>query len=231
MKQYYIRKLLNTEDIKEIQNIIKYVDENNFWMDGETSLIGNTIDTKKIKNNLELSDLNSSQIINSKIMQSLDMDQEFLDYTVASKTFLNIISKTQEGGYYKPHNDNWSNGDYSTTVFLNDTSEYNGGELCLYFGGEDEIKIKLNAGWAITYRTGILHRVNKVKSGSRYISVFWTKSLIKDHFIRYIYSELSNIKNNIKNYNPIEIRDCLSSTKDPIFSIDNLKNEILRRYS
>lgn len=230
--QYYIRKILNETDINEIKEIIKFANENNFWIDGVESAISNSkLFLNKTKNNLELSDHNCIQNINDKIMISLDGDETFLGYTAGFETFLNLISKTEEGGYYKPHQDNWSNGDYSTTVFLNDPKEYQGGELCLYQGGEEEIKIKLDAGWGITYPTGTLHRVNKVKSGCRYVSVFWTKSLIKDSFIRNIYYELTNIKNSISNYNSIEITNCINSTKDPFFCIDRLKNEILRRYS
>lgn len=227
MKQYYIRKILKKNQINEISHIIQDADQNNSWVDGLISGGG----TKQVKNNLELSDLNYLQIINDYIMHSLDNDKEFLNFTVPITTYLNIVSKTQSGGYYNPHKDIWSSGDYSTTVFLNNPEDYGGGELCLYLGGDDEIKIKLDAGWGITYPTGILHRVNKVSFGNRYVSVFWTKSHIKDSFIRHIYSEISNVGNYLEQQNiPIHISDCIASTKDPVFLIDNLKNEILRKY-
>jgi len=229
MKHYYVRKILEKNQINEISNIIQDANQNNSWVDG---LVTNSGVTKQVKNNLELHDKNSVQIINNHIMQSLDNDKQFLNFTIPLTTYLNIISKTQENGYYKPHKDDWSNGDFSTTVFLNSPQEYEGGELCLYLGGEEEIKIKLDAGWGITYSTGILHRVNTVSFGTRYVSVFWTKTLIKDAFIRNIYSELANIENILSNYNcPIHLSDCHSSTKDPKFCIEDLKQEILRRYS
>ena len=227
MKHYYIRKILEKDQINQISRIIEDANRNNSWVDGLITSGG----TKQVKNNLELHDTNSAQVINDYIMHSLDNDKEFLNFTIPTTTYLNIVSKTQSGGYYQPHKDDWHNGDYSTTVFLNSPEEYGGGELCLYLGGEEEIKIKLDAGWGITYSTGILHRVNKVSFGNRYASVFWTKSAIKDSFMRHIYSEISNVGNYLEQQNtPIHISDCIGATKDPLFSIENLKNEILRKY-
>lgn len=229
MKQYYIRKLLEKDKINEISSIIKNANTNNYWIDG---LITNPRATHRIKKNLELSNLNSSKIINDYIMQSLDNDSEFLYFTSASQTNLNLISKMESGGHYTPHIDDFSCGDFSTTVFLNNTEDYGGGELCLYLGGEEEIKIKLDAGWAVTYHTGILHRVNKVSFGNRYVSVFWTKSLIKDLFMRNIYYELKIIQNCLaKQSNPIYSLDCIGATKDPLFVVGNMINDILRKYS
>lgn len=228
MKNYYIRKILNNDQLKEVKNVIDFSNKNNCWVDGLESNIGAT---KKTKNNLELSDINGLKTINNIIMNQLDSDKSFYDFTVPETTAVNIVSRTDSGGFYAPHVDNWSNGDYSTTVFLNSPTEYVGGELCLYFGGEDEIKIKLDSGWAITYPTGILHRVNKVSSGSRYASVFWTKSRIKDSFIRQIYSEIGNIEDNIINNNDVYINTCYNSLRDISFCIRNLKDQILRVYS
>jgi PKHD-type hydroxylase len=227
MINYYIRKVISDDNLLTISNLLREADNSNNWIDG----LGSGGGSKSIKNNLEISDLNICKSINDIIMFSLDSDKEFNDFTMPDTSALNIISKTNEGGYYNPHTDHWSNGDYSTTIFLNSPDEYDGGELCLYLGGDDEIKIKLDSGWAITYRTGILHRVNKVKSGSRYASVFWTKSLIKDPFIRHIYYEICNIGNNLQKNNSLYYKNCQSSRKDINLCIENLKCEIARNYT
>jgi PKHD-type hydroxylase len=228
MKNYYIRKILDSESLKKINQIIEESNKSNYWVDGLSSGGGH----KRVKNNLELYNVEFSQTINNMIMNCLDVDDNFISYTVPKSTNLNIVSKTFSGGYYNPHVDNWINGDYSTTLFLNDSSEYDGGELCLYFGGEDEVKIKLNAGWGITYSTGTLHRVNKVISGNRYVSVFWTKSLITDPFIRHLYGELSNIQQSISEKDDIfHLSNCISVEKDPHFRLNVLKMDLLRRYA
>ena len=115
MKHYYIRKILEKDQINQISRIIEDANRNNSWVYGLITSGG----TKQVKNNLELHDTNSAQVINDYIMHSLDNDKEFLNFTIPTTTYLNIVSKTQSGGYYQPHKDDWHNGDYSTTVFLN----------------------------------------------------------------------------------------------------------------
>lgn len=225
-KQFYIRKLLNTEQLMAIENFIKTANQNEFWESGLNSTIGMGNDMKK---NYQLSDQNLVIQINSIIMNCLDNDSEFIDYTAAKSTVTNIVSKTISGGYYKPHLDFWTCGDYSTTVFLNNPDEYSGGELCLFLN-EEEKKIKLDKGFAITYPTGILHRVNRVVSGCRYVSVFWTKTLIRDEFIREVNYELSKALKCVERKS-IHHTTCDSLNNDAYFILDNLKNQILRKYS
>jgi PKHD-type hydroxylase len=228
MKNFYTREILDEESVRLIRNVLDQSNTNNFWSNGLNSGGG----FSRIKNNVELSNIHFVNKINQLIMNSLDKDSSFINFTAAKSTSLNIISKTTSGGYYNPHYDNWSNGDYSTTVFLNEPEEYIGGELCLYVGGEEEIKIKLKSGWGITYQTGILHRVNRVVSGTRYASVFWTESLIKDPLIRYIYGEICEIQKNMVKYeSSVHLSDCLTASKDPHFSLENLRMQILRNYS
>jgi predicted 2-oxoglutarate/Fe(II)-dependent dioxygenase YbiX len=189
-----------------------------------------------LQKNLEINDSNIVNSVNNGISELLHNNFEFESFAIPSGEYKSVISKMEETGYYGPHIDSWTNGDFSTTVFLNNSDEYEGGELCLYLGGDNEIKIKLDAGWAVTYCTGTLHRVNQVKSGTRYVSVIWSKSILKSNFMRQIYHDLSNIENNLSNNynlnsNSFYVSDCYSSTKDPIFCIKNLKEQILRNNS
>lgn len=227
MTNYYVRKVLEREQVDLIQNLLKHAEEHNLWRDGLNSGGG----TSSTKSNKELSDLKMLKTINDCIMQSLDLDNHFLMFTSAKTTNVNIISKTESGGYYNPHFDNWSNGDYSTTVFLNDPNTYEGGELCLFLGTDEEKQFKPDAGWAVTYPTGIIHRVNRVLSGTRYVSVFWTKSNIRNVMMRNMNYQLELIIQSLeKNSNSIHYTDCEATLKDPIFIARNLQNEILRHY-
>lgn len=225
-KQYYIRKLLNSEQLNLIDNLITSANEHNSWESGLNSTRGMETDMKK---NYQLSDHNITQQINSIIMNSLDNDLEFINYTCAKSSRPNIISKTISGGYYKPHLDFWTCGDYSTTVFLSNPEEYSGGELCLFLNDEEK-KIKLDKGYAITYPTGVLHRVNRVIRGIRYVSVFWTKTSIQDDFIREVHYELCKALKSIDTKS-IHHMTCDSLNSDTFFILDNLKNQILRKYS
>jgi PKHD-type hydroxylase len=227
MNNYYVRKVLDEEQIKLSQELLEYANKNDLWHDGLSTGGG----SKSIKSNKELSDFEMTQTINNSIMSALDSDSHFLSFTAASTTHVNIISKTETGNYYNPHLDMWENGDFSTTVFLNSPDEYEGGELCLYFGNDSEKLVKLEPGWAITYPTGLLHRVNVVTSGVRYASVFWTKSKIKDYKIRNIFYQICLIEEIIEKENiPMHYTDCKVALKDPLFIINNLKNELCRYY-
>jgi PKHD-type hydroxylase len=231
MKFYQTEKILSGEELLEIRKTIDFWNEFNLWSDGMKSAL--SLHDQKIKKNLEMNDVNILNDFNNKIYNKLYNNSEFFNIVVPSGQYTSIISKMEKSGYYDPHIDNWGNGDYSTTVFLNDSDEYDGGELCFYFGGDEEVKIKMNAGWSVTYPTGILHRVNKVSSGTRYVSVIWSKSLLKDSFMRNIYYELSNIEDLIKNNynNDVYVSDCISARRNPIFCIENLRNQILRNKS
>jgi PKHD-type hydroxylase len=227
---YYTRKILSNNEINRINYLIRLSNENNYWEDGQSSVVGYD---KTIKNNLELCNTEFRSEINSIIMHRIDNDQKFINFTAAKTTGLNIISKFCVGSYFNTHVDGWSNGDYSTTVFLSDPKSYEGGELCLVsdYNG-DEIKIKLPAGYGVTYPTGMLHRVNRVSSGIRYVSVFWTDSMIKDDFIRYVYSEISNLGEILTNSNLLSNLNFNKNEKEkPSFILNNLINQILRKYA
>jgi PKHD-type hydroxylase len=68
--------------------------------------------------------------------------------------------------------------DVSTTVFLSDPDEYQGGELVV----EDTYgthEVKLAAGDAIVYPSTSLHRVEPVTAGCRWASFMFIQSLVK----------------------------------------------------
>jgi PKHD-type hydroxylase len=228
MNTFLIRKLLNQEQLKDIKKLIDSANENNFWQNGYESNNGASIELKK---NYEISNFEILNSINSLIMSSLDNDLEFFNFTIPSKSYLNIISKTEVGGYYKTHTDSYMVGDYSTTIFLNDPNEYDGGELCLYVGNQEQ-KIKLNAGYAITYLTNTVHRVNMISKGTRYVSVLWTESLVRDTFIRSVCGQLRNITNVLTEddkYSKFP-ENCEEALRNPKFIAENLYNSIMRRY-
>src|SRR5690606_4550489 len=97
-------------------------------------------------------------------------------------------SDLQGGGQYDAHVDNAIflvpgtnqriRTDVSTTVFLSEPEEYDGGELIIQdtYG---EQRVKLPAGHAILYPGTSLHRVTPVTRGTRYASFFWTQSLVR----------------------------------------------------
>ncbi|QIB32613.1 Fe2+-dependent dioxygenase [Ancylobacter pratisalsi] len=69
--------------------------------------------------------------------------------------------------------------DVSTTIFLTDPAEYDGGELVIEdaYGAQE---VKLPAGHAVVYPATSLHSVNEITRGSRWGSFFWSQSMIRD---------------------------------------------------
>jgi PKHD-type hydroxylase len=78
---------------------------------------------------------------------------------------------------------NFIRTDYSMTLFLSDPSTYDGGELELRLHGEAK-RIKLRAGSAVCYSTGIPHCVHTVTKGTRIAAIYWFQSLIRDVQVR-----------------------------------------------
>lgn len=69
--------------------------------------------------------------------------------------------------------------DLSCTVFLNDPSEYDGGELTIQLGAQ-ELAYKLAPGSAILYPSTTIHRVTPVTRGVRIAAITWLQSWVAD---------------------------------------------------
>jgi PKHD-type hydroxylase len=69
--------------------------------------------------------------------------------------------------------------DVSSTLFLSDPSDYDGGELTIddTYGTHS---VKLPAGDIVVYPATSLHYVTPITRGSRWCSFFWTQSMIRD---------------------------------------------------
>jgi PKHD-type hydroxylase len=69
--------------------------------------------------------------------------------------------------------------DVSSTLFLTDPEDYDGGELLI----EDSYgthSVKLPAGDIVVYPASSLHSVTQITRGSRWSSFFWTQSMVRD---------------------------------------------------
>jgi PKHD-type hydroxylase len=79
--------------------------------------------------------------------------------------------------------------DLSATLFLDDPTSYDGGELMI----EDlygEQSVKLPAGHLVLYPASSLHRVTPVTRGVRTASFFWVQSMVRDDGARRILFDL-----------------------------------------
>lgn len=90
-----------------------------------------------------------------------------------------------------PNSPVWLRTDVSSTLFLSDPQDYEGGELIVEdtYGAHE---VKLPAGDLILYASTSLHRVAPVTRGERVCSFFWTQSLIRDNGQRTMLYEMDN---------------------------------------
>ena len=213
---------------KTAKKILKYIKEEGEWQDGLKSTHGMSNETK---NNLELKNCQEyAEYIRGKLKQTKEYDF----FTVRQSTSTPIISKTGVGQYYHLHIDSPTVGDISTTTFLSDPSDYEGGELCIFIGGEVK-KFKLDPGYAVLYNRGVPHQVQTVTSGERIVAVNWCKSQIPNYEKRIEVRKLFYIRDQLKKrYPDINKKNNLSIEEglgDPWFLLTEYIQEMSNRYS
>lgn len=112
--------------------------------------------------------------------------------------------------------------DVSSTLFLSDPDEYEGGELVIQdlYGSHT---VKLPAGHLVVYPASSLHTVTPVTKGTRWASFFWAQSMVKDDGQRRTLYELDLAI--------IEIRKQLGDDKDAVLALVNHYHNLLRRWA
>jgi len=83
--------------------------------------------------------------------------------------------------------------DVSITVFLNEPSAYDGGELVVNTPFGEQL-VKLPPGDAVMYPSSSLHRVAEVTRGERLVAVTWLQSLVRDPSRRELLHELNTVR-------------------------------------
>lgn len=110
------------------------------------------------------------------------------------------FSRYGVGMSYGTHADNAMMGscraDVSFTLFLNQPTDYDGGELVIE-GADDEQAYKLPTGSAIVYPSSALHRVNQVTQGQRLVVVGWVQSLVRDPAQRELLFDIDTVRRSL----------------------------------
>jgi len=116
-----------------------------------------------------------------------------------------MFSRYGPGQQYGMHADNaamYDEGgwplrtDVSFTLFLSDAATYEGGALLLRDLAEDR-EFRPEAGSAVLYRTGQLHRVTPVTRGVRLACVGWVQSLLRRAEEREILFDLERVRKSL----------------------------------
>jgi len=174
-----IKHLLDESQTKKARDFVEQAD----FVEGRETNCGS-----KIKNNEQIRQNDPVQSdIGGMIVHALLNNDDVLNTAFPRGIPGPTFSRYQPGMYYGLHMDEAIMNtkpkplrtDMSVTVFLSSADEYDGGELELWTGTEPQ-HVKLEAGDAVVYPTGVIHQVCPVTRGTRYAAVTWIQSQIPE---------------------------------------------------
>jgi PKHD-type hydroxylase len=167
------------------------------WIDGKATV---GAQGAQVKYNRQLSvDSQLAREMGEIILHSLYNNAVFMSAALPLRTVPPLFNSYRGGEHYGLHVDgairllpssNLSlRTDVSSTLFLSEPEDYQGGELIVQdtYGSHE---VKLPAGDLILYPSSSLHQVAPVTEGERVCSFFWTQSMVRDDFKRNMLYEL-----------------------------------------
>ncbi len=198
-----ITDVLNTQKLATVRQML----QDARFVDGKLSA---GMAAKRVKNNTELAtesvDLNK---LNNLVMISLVQHPRYQSAVLPTRVASPFYARYTTGMAYGDHVDDPVMGppqsryrsDVSTTIFLNNPEEYEGGELVIRtaFG---EKQIKLSAGSAVLYPSSSLHHVAEITQGERLVAVTWTQSMVREPEQRELLDGLNQARETLLKQHP-----------------------------
>lgn len=199
------------------------------WIDGRATV---GAQGAQVKQNMQLEEYGPlAYELGQIILNALAANPLFFAAALPLRTCPPMFNKYSGGGTYGNHVDNamrrvkssgqWLRTDVSSTLFLTDPDEYEGGELVV----EDSYgthEVKLPAGDLIVYPSTSIHRVERVTRGARISSFFWTQSMIRDDAQRCL---LLDLDRNIQS-----LRTRLGDSDETV-NLTGIYHNLLRQWS
>jgi PKHD-type hydroxylase len=178
-----IPALLSPEEVAHCRTVLTQT----LWVDGRVTA---GVQSAAAKNNLQVpEDAPQAQALGDIILRALGGNDVFNAAALPLRVFPPLFNRYDKGMGFAAHVDNAIRyiasarqrvrTDLSSTLFLSDPADYDGGELVI----EDsygEQRVKCEAGDLVLYPADSLHRVEPVTRGSRWAAFFWTQSMVRD---------------------------------------------------
>lgn len=171
---------------QEVAHCRKVLEETQ-WVDGKVTA---GPQSARAKYNLQIpEDAPAARQIGEIILSALGRSSAFITAALPLRVYPPLFNRYDVGMNFDAHVDNSIRfvrsanvrlrTDVSSTLFLSNPDEYDGGELVIEdtYGSQS---VKLPAGHMIVYPATSLHRVNPITRGSRWASFFWSQSMVKD---------------------------------------------------
>lgn len=189
---FTIPDVLTAEELDQIRSILKGAE----FVDGKLTAGWHA---QLVKHNQQLKSGKSQKQLTQKVKDTL-LGNALFQTAVRPRIIHSLLfSRYDVGMSYGTHIDNALMGstfwrsDVSFSLFLNPTSDYEGGELVIE-GADDEKAYKLESGSALIYPSSTLHRVDPVTKGTRLVAVGWVQSLVRDESEREILFDLETAR-------------------------------------
>ena len=152
------------------------------------------------KQNEQLHEQQAYQTSSQLLHQAYARSQEFHEFAFPVRIAPPMMTRYKPGMKYGAHADSafihlpqgTIRSDLSSTVFLNDPADYEGGELKVRLG-DSELSFKLKPGEAIVYPSDSLHQVVPVTQGERLVAITFIQSRVQDPFRRNLLFDLNEV--------------------------------------
>jgi PKHD-type hydroxylase len=222
----HVRNVLAADEVAQCRAVL----ESSSWVDGKVTA-GEV--AAKAKRNLQVPENSpEARALGDIILRALGRNPLFNSAALPLRVLPPMFNRYDVGMSFDAHVDGAvraipgagmrMRADVSTTLFLTDPDEYDGGELVI----EDSYgshAVKLPAGDMIVYPTTSLHRVEPITRGSRWSSFFWTQSMVRDDGKRGLLYDLDMAI--------IETRTQLPDDNRAVVSLTNTYHNLLRRWA
>jgi len=157
------------------------------WTDGNAT---SGVQAAHAKHNLQVpEDVPAAREIGEIILRALGRNDIFNAAAQPLRVFPPLFNRYDSGMGFGTHVDNAvryiaaarqrMRTDVSSTLFLTDPADYDGGELVIEDTYGDQ-RVKLAAGDLVLYPSDSLHSVEPITRGSRWAAFFWTQSMVRD---------------------------------------------------
>lgn len=179
--------VLTKAEVAKIRRVLETAD----WVDGKVTA---GEQSALAKFNLQVPETApQAREIGETILRALGRDATFNAAVLPLRVVPPLFNRYDAGMKFDGHVDNAIRfvahagvrvrTDVSSTLFLSEPDEYDGGELVIEdtFG---EQRVKFAAGDMVIYPATSIHRVEPITRGSRWASFFWTQSLVKHETAR-----------------------------------------------
>lgn len=183
----HVPKVLASEQVAEIRRLLATAE----WTDGKATTGEQGVLVKRNRQLSETSPL--ARQLGEIVLAALARNPLFFSAALPLRTVPPLFNRYEGGEHYGTHIDgavravpgsnHFIRTDLSSTLFLTDPADYDGGELVV-LDTYGEHSVKLPAGDLVLYTSGSLHRVNPVTRGVRVSSFFWTQSMVADERYR-----------------------------------------------